>query len=301
MSYKLYHSNDLSNDDSSSNEDGRPANVFPPIPVQPRIPINTSPLSPGQFPPSMGSSLLYEGKKTTYAEVVQARVHVDTSASFRFAARKTLNHEVGTLKSRCAYCVAILFTTATSMRTLQSLSNVSADIGEFLVKELINHDKRVIPSWKLLAIPKAHLYPKSAYVNIELITKLIAWKTVFADLQPLQNLRRLNLNSVQLTPPLVPVKPSSLRNFEVMDLSRKLKYLDVGYTRVTDKVVRELKGLPYLSFLNLDFTQVSLSRRNILADVTSFQPVLLNGITKEVCEDEYYDFLKKKTYKYLAY
>ena len=36
----------------------------------------------------------------------------------------------------------------------------------------------------------------------------------------LQNLRRLNLDSVQLTPPLVPVKPSSFRNLEVLDLSR---------------------------------------------------------------------------------
>ncbi|RIB23859.1 hypothetical protein C2G38_2170099 [Gigaspora rosea] len=64
----------------------------------------------------------------------------------------------------------------------------------------------------------------------------------------------------------------------------KLKYLDVGYTHVTDKVVRELSGLPYLSFLNLDFTQVSLS-----CHIPSLQPVRLNGITKEVCEDEYYD------------
>ncbi|RIB18917.1 hypothetical protein C2G38_2141885 [Gigaspora rosea] len=71
--------------------------------------------------------------------------------------------------------------------------------------------------------------------------------------------------------------------------NRKLKYLDVGYTRVTDKGVKELKGLPHLSFLNFDFTQVSLSCRNILADIPSLQPVRLNGITKEVCEDEYYD------------
>ncbi|RIB22160.1 hypothetical protein C2G38_2174671 [Gigaspora rosea] len=67
----------------------------------------------------------------------------------------------------------------------------------------------------------------------------------------------------------------------------KLKYLDVGYTRVTYKVVRELRGLSHLSFLNLDFTQVPLSCRNILADIPSLQPVRLNGITKEVCEDEY--------------
>ncbi|RIB23863.1 hypothetical protein C2G38_2170108 [Gigaspora rosea] len=69
----------------------------------------------------------------------------------------------------------------------------------------------------------------------------------------------------------------------------KLKYLNVGYTRVTDKVVRELRGLPHLSFLNLDFTQISLSCRNISADIPSLQPVRLNGITKEVCEDECYD------------
>ncbi|KAF0517373.1 RNI-like protein [Gigaspora margarita] len=204
----------------------------------------------------------------------------------------------------------------------------------------------------------------------------VGGKTVFADLQPLQNLRRLNLDSVYLTPPLVPVKPSSFRNLEVLDLSsdqdvmkiicqcknmielilietvgigqfglkwmakefkslnlinfpnrkeelndilqdfsdglnclnktriknaslstirkstfanRKLKYLDVGYTRVTDKGVKELRGLLHLSFLNLDFTQVSLSCRNILADIPSLQPVRLNGITKEVCDDEYYD------------
>ncbi|RIB18908.1 hypothetical protein C2G38_2141880 [Gigaspora rosea] len=70
---------------------------------------------------------------------------------------------------------------------------------------------------------------------------------------------------------------------------RKLKYLDVGYTRITDKGVKELRGLPHLSSLNFDFTQVSLSCRNILADIPSLQPVRLNGITKEICEDEYYD------------
>ncbi|CAG8581319.1 31497_t:CDS:10 [Racocetra persica] len=284
----------------------------------------------------------------------------------------------------------------------------------------------------------------------------VGGKTVFADLQPLQNLRRLNLDSVQLTPPLVPVKPSSFKNLEMLDLSRtrlcdqdvmkiicqfknmvelvlietigigqfglkwmakefkslnfinfpnreeelddilqdfselplvkmdltgfinvsdagimylaeaksltflslsgtkltdagmvalkdlvnlvelyldrtlitdagvayldglrelthlslnktriknaslsiirkstfatrKLKYLNVGHTRVTDKGVKELKGLPHLSFLNLDFTKVSLSCRNILADIPSLQPVRLNGITKETCDDEYYD------------
>ncbi|RIB18911.1 hypothetical protein C2G38_2141883 [Gigaspora rosea] len=71
--------------------------------------------------------------------------------------------------------------------------------------------------------------------------------------------------------------------------SQEIKNLDVGYTRITDKGVKELGGLPHLSFLNFDFTQVSLSCRNILADIPSLQPVRLNGITKEICEDEYYD------------
>ncbi|RIB29478.1 hypothetical protein C2G38_2155266 [Gigaspora rosea] len=75
---------------------------------------------------------------------------------------------------------------ASFMITLQSLSKVSDDVDELLVKELIKLGK----------------------------------KTVFADLQPLQNLRRFNLDSVQLTPSLVPVKPSSFRNLEVLDLSR---------------------------------------------------------------------------------
>ncbi|KAF0399034.1 RNI-like protein [Gigaspora margarita] len=63
-------------------------------------------------------------------------------------------------------------------------------------------------------------------------------------------------------------------------VNRKLKYLDVGYTRVTDKGVRELRGLPHLSFLNLEFTQVFLTC-NILTDIPSLQPVRPNGITKK--------------------
>ncbi|RIB11744.1 hypothetical protein C2G38_2202630 [Gigaspora rosea] len=537
---------------------GNPANVFPPIPAQPGIPINAPPLAHGQFPPNMGPSLLHHGilarpfpfsgtgflltdnqpilqqqdsdddfddeeKRQRIAEAVQARVHADNSVNASQHVKHGIKREVKTLKSRCAYCVAVLLTTASSMRTLQSLSNVSADVGELLVNELIKLEKLDALTFKrftngnlqniildnyfkasdslleIISDTQSSSVTKVSLRNCELITdngfdclqdlqyleyldvmscrirdrtlpyfkgfnelrtlnlsktKVImnglrtlfadcafastledlnlsycsgvGGKTVFADLQPLQNLRRLNLDSVQLTPPLVPenlrvskfrktvgigqfglkwiakeFKSLNLINFPnreeelddilqdfselpliKMDLTgfinvtdsgimhlagakrlstflslsgtkltdvgmsalkdlenlvelyldrtsitdagivyldglrelthlslnktriknaslstirkstfanRKLKYLDVGYTRVTDKGVKELRGLPHLSFLNLDFTHVSLSCRNILADIPSLQSVRLNGIAKEVCEDEYYD------------
>ncbi|KAF0517367.1 RNI-like protein [Gigaspora margarita] len=87
-------------------------------------------------------------------------------------------------------------------------------------------------------------------------------------LKGLRDLTHLSLNKTR-------IKNASLSTIRKSTFSnRKLKYLDVRYTRVTDKGVKELRGLPHLSFLNLDFTQVSLSCRNILA---------------EVCDDEYYD------------
>ncbi|RIB18906.1 hypothetical protein C2G38_2245464, partial [Gigaspora rosea] len=99
----------------------------------------------------------------------------------------------------------------------------------------------------------------------------------------LDGLTQLSLNKTR-------IKNSSLSTIRKSTFAnRKLKYLDVGYTRITDKGVKELRGLPHLSSLNFDFTQVSLSCRNILADIPSLQPVRLNGITKEICEDEYYD------------
>ncbi|CAG8527703.1 9146_t:CDS:2, partial [Gigaspora rosea] len=152
---------------------GNPANVFPPIPAQPGIPINAPPLAHGQFPPNMGPSLLHHGilarpfpfsgtgflltdnqpilqqqdsdddfddeeKRQRIAEAVQARVHADNSVNASQHVKHGIKREVKTLKSRCAY---FLLTTASSMRTLQSLSNVSADVGELLVNELIKLEK----------------------------------------------------------------------------------------------------------------------------------------------------------------
>ncbi|RIB23849.1 hypothetical protein C2G38_2170077 [Gigaspora rosea] len=499
---------------------GNPANVFPPIPAQPGIPINAPPLAHGQFPPNMGSLLLHH-------------VHADNSVNASQHVKHGIKRDVKTLKSRCAYCVAVLLTTASSMGTLQSLSNVSADVGELLVNELIKLEKLDALTFKrftncnlqniildnyfkasdslleIISDTQSSSVTKVSLRNCELITDngfdclqdlqyleyldvmscrirdrtlpyFIGFKelrklnlsktkvtmnglrTLFAECAFTSTLEDLNLSYcsgvggktvfadlVQLTPPLVPVKPSSFRNLEVLDLSRtrlcdqdvmkiicqfknmvelilietvgigqfglkwmakeeelddilqdfselplikmdltgfinvtdsgimhlagaksdlfyfcliflslsgtkltdvgmsalkdlenlvelyldrtsitdagivfldglrdlthlslnktriknaslstirkstfanrKLKYLDVGYTRVSDKGVKELRGLPHLSFLNLDFTHVSLSCRNILADIPSLQPVRLNGITKEVCEDEYYD------------
>ncbi|CAG8680668.1 14136_t:CDS:2 [Rhizophagus irregularis] len=48
-------------------------------------------------------------------------------------------------------------------------------------------------------------------------------------------------------------------------MKRSLKYLKVGYNCVTDKGVKELEGLSKLTFLNLDYTKVSLSCKQILS------------------------------------
>ncbi|CAG8540281.1 1769_t:CDS:10, partial [Cetraspora pellucida] len=128
----------------------------------------------------------------------------------------------------------------------------------------------------------------SALKDLVNLVELYLDRTLITDagavyLDGLRELTHLSLNKTR-------IKNASLSIIRKSTFAtRKLKYLDVGYTRVTDRGVRELKGLPHLSFLNLDFTQVSLSCRSILADIPSLQPVRLNGITKETCEDEYYD------------
>ncbi|CAG8555848.1 13305_t:CDS:2 [Dentiscutata erythropus] len=154
---------------------GIPPTVHPPMPVQPGNPFNAPPLAPGRFPPNMGLNhrmlarpLAFSGtgfrltndqpilqqqdsdddyddeeKRQRIAEAVQARVRAEDSASVNDSqhVKHGIRREVGTLRSRCAYCVAVLLTSSTSMRTLQSLSNVSADVGELLVNELIKLDK----------------------------------------------------------------------------------------------------------------------------------------------------------------
>ncbi|RIB09997.1 hypothetical protein C2G38_2251039 [Gigaspora rosea] len=80
-------------------------------------------------------------------------------------------------------------------------------------------------------------------------------------LKGLRDLTHLSLNKTR-------IKNSSLSTIRKSTFAnRKLKYLDVGYTRITDKGVKELR------------------------DILSLQSVRLNGITKESCEDEYYEGL----------
>ncbi|RIB26212.1 hypothetical protein C2G38_2163870 [Gigaspora rosea] len=81
----------------------------------------------------------------------------------------------------------------------------------------------------------------------------------FQELRGLRELIHLSLSKILIkNKTLSTICKSTFAN-------RKLKYLDVGYTHVTDKGVRELRN------------------------ISSLKPVRLNGITKKVCEDEYYD------------
>ncbi|RIB03067.1 hypothetical protein C2G38_2226131 [Gigaspora rosea] len=508
--------------------------IIPPIPTQPGNPANVFPPIPlvhGQFPPNMGPPLLRHGilarpfpfsgtgfHLTDNQPILQQQdsdddfdVHADNSVNASQHVKHGIKREVKTLKSRCAYCVAVLLTTAFSMRTLQSLSNVSADVGEFNLQNIIldNYFKASDSLLEIISDTQSSSVTKVSLRNCELVTDNgfdclqdlqyleyldvmscrirdrtlpyfkgfselrtlnlsktkvtmnglrtlfadcafastledlnlsycsgVGGKTVFADLQPyingtvgigqfglkwitkefkslnlinfpnreeelddiLQDFSELPLIKMDLTgfinvtdsgimhlaelrviesdlfyfsltflslsgTKLTDVGMSALKDLEnlielyldrtsIMDAgivyldgilfintyyykylipyknftniqtkflnrparpthlslnktriknaslstirkstfaNRKIKYLDVGYTRVTDKGVKELRGLPHLSFLNLDFTHVSLSCRNILADIPSLQPVRLNGLTKEVCKDEYYD------------
>ncbi|CAG8623934.1 19723_t:CDS:10, partial [Gigaspora margarita] len=397
---------------------GNPANVFPPIPAQPGIPINAPPLAHGHFPPNMGPPPLNhrmlarpfpfsgtgfrltnnqpilqqqdsdddfddEEKRQRIAEAVQARVHADNSVNDSQHVKHGIKREVKTLKSRCAYCVAVLLTTATSMRTLQSLSNVSADVGELLVNELIklenslsknlcrldaltfkrftncnlqniildNYFKASDSLLEIISDTQSSSVTKVSLRNCELITDNgfdclqdlryleyldvmscrirdrtlpffkdfselrtlnlsktkvtmnglrtlfadcafastledlnlsycsgVGGKTVFADLQPLQNLRHLNLDSVQLTPPLIPVKPSSFRNLELILIET------VGIGQFGLKwMAKEFKSLNLINFPNReeelddilqDFSELPL----IKMDLTGFINVTDSGI-----------------------
>ncbi|RIB23850.1 hypothetical protein C2G38_2170081 [Gigaspora rosea] len=385
---------------------GNPANVFPPIPAQPGIRINAPPLAHGQFPPNMGPPLLHHGilarpfpfsgtgfrltdnqpilqkqdsdddfddeeKRQRIAEAVQARVHADNSVNASQHVKHGIKREVKTLNSPHD---------GSSMRTLQSLSNVSAVVGKLLVNELIKLEKLDALTFKrftncnlqniildnyfkasdslleIISDTQNSSVTKVSLRNCELITD-----NGFDCLQALQNLRRLNLDSVQLTPPLVPVKPSTyinrnsrhwaiwiemdgqrvllinfpnreeelddiLQDFSVIESDlfySSLTFLSLSGTKLTDVGMSALKDLENLIELYLDrtsitdagivyldgiFKQITYHLQSVklkyldvgytritdkgvkeLRDIPSLQPVRLNGITKEVCEDEYFD------------
>ncbi|RIB16830.1 hypothetical protein C2G38_2188918 [Gigaspora rosea] len=81
-------------------------------------------------------------------------------------------------------------------------------------------------------------------------------KTIFAGLKPLQYLRRLSLDS------------SALDNF-----NRK------GWSK--------FKSINFINFPNREEELDDILQD--FSDIPSLRPVRLNGITKEVCEDEYYN------------
>ncbi|RIB09996.1 hypothetical protein C2G38_2251038 [Gigaspora rosea] len=120
------------------------------------------------------------------------------------------------------------------------------------------------------------------------LTELYLDRTSITDagiiyLDSLRELTHLSLNKPRIKyASLSTIRKSTFANKKVIILRLDIRALLI-------KGVREFGGLPHLSFLNLNFTQVFLSCRNFLADLPSIQPVRLNGVTKEVCEDEYYD------------
>ncbi|RIA82813.1 hypothetical protein C1645_834773 [Glomus cerebriforme] len=489
-----------------------------------------------------------EEKRRRLADAIRTRVNSEENTQDN-TVKHVIKREVESLKSKCAYCVAVLLTSATSARIIHSLANVSSNIGELLVAELIRLNKldsltfrrfancnlqniildnysratdsllEVIGNTQRTSVTRVSLRGcevlsdtglsglrgllflesldvsscrvkdralssiqgfenlsnlnlsntkvtigglRELFANCAFAKKLevldlshcagVNGRTVFLDLQPLENIRFLNLDSTLLTPPQVPVKPSSYQKLEFLDISRtrlcdqdvmkilcgfknlvdlnltettgvgqfglkwmakefkslnyinfpnreeelddiledfselplnkldltnfinvtdvgilhidaiksltylslsgtkltdvgmtalknlenlvelyldrtnitdagianlrdlrelthlslnktrikngslqiignsafssrELKYLNIGYTRVTDKGVKELKGLVKLTFLNLDFTRVSLSCKQILAEMPLLQPVRLLGITKEICDE----------------
>ncbi|CAG8443511.1 12758_t:CDS:10 [Funneliformis caledonium] len=485
-----------------------------------------------------------EEKRKRIADAIQARAKPEENNVEDENVKHGIKHEVGSLRSKCAYTVAALLTSATSFRIINSLANVSSNIGELLVAELIKMEKldvltfkrfancnlqniildnyprasdsllEVIGSTQRTSVTKVSLRAcqvltdtglrglqglryletldvsscrvrdralqfiqefnnlvdlnlsqtkvtmtglRDLFANCRFASKLevldlsycagVCGKTVFADLQPLESIRSLNLCSTQLTPPQVPVNPSSFQKLEILNISstklcdqdvmkilcgfknlvdlnltkttgvgqfglkwmakeykslneinfpnqeeemddilqdfsglpldklnlenfknvtdvgvmhigrikslsflslsgtkltdagmtalkdlenlaelyldrtnitdvdirglthlslnktkikneslriigkaafsnRGLKYLNVGYTHVTDKGVRELQGLVKLMLLNLEYTEVSLSCRQILAGLPLLQHVRLIGITKEFCDDD---------------
>ncbi|CAG8707725.1 13789_t:CDS:10, partial [Rhizophagus irregularis] len=124
----------------------------------------------------------------------------------------------------------------------------------------------------------------TALKSLENLVELYLDRTCITDIgvANLRNLRELTHLSLSKTK----IKNESLRIIGNSAFSpRSLKYLNVGYTRVTDKGVKELKGLSKLTFLNLDYTKVSLSCKQILAEMPQLQP-RLTGITKEFCNED---------------
>uniref|UniRef100_U9U253 RNI-like protein n=1 Tax=Rhizophagus irregularis (strain DAOM 181602 / DAOM 197198 / MUCL 43194) TaxID=747089 RepID=U9U253_RHIID len=83
-----------------------------------------------------------EEKRQRLADAIQTRVNTEENIHDN-AVRQGIKRElqVESLKSKCAYCVAVLLTSATSVRIIRSLANVSSNIGELLVAELIKLNK----------------------------------------------------------------------------------------------------------------------------------------------------------------
>ncbi|CAI2193693.1 9238_t:CDS:10, partial [Funneliformis geosporum] len=285
-----------------------------------------------------------EEKRKRIADAIQARVNSEENNVGDDNAKHRVN-EIESLRSKCAYNVAVLLTSATSVRIIDSLANVSSHIGELLVAELIKMEKLDALTFKRFAnwldnISSTNLqniildnYPRASdslleiigstqrtsvtrvslracqvltdtglrglqglrhlesldvsscrvrdralqfiqvdlnlsktkvtiaglrdlFANCRFANKLevldlsycagVCGKTVFADLQPLENIRSLNLCSTQLAPPQVPVKPSSFQKLEILNIS--------GTNLCDQDVMKILCGFKNLIGLNLTKT-----------------------------------------------
>ncbi|RIB03069.1 hypothetical protein C2G38_820061 [Gigaspora rosea] len=193
-----------------------------------------------------------EEKRQRIAEAVQARVHADNSINASQHVKHGIKREVKTLKSRCAYCVAVLLTTASSMRTLQSLSNVSADVGELLVNELIKLEKLDALTFKR--------FTNCNLRNIILDNYFKASDSLLEIISDTQSssVTKVSLRNCELI---------TDNGFDCLQDLQYLEYLDVMSCRIRDRTLPYFKGFNELKTLNLSKTKVTMNGlRTLFAD-----------------------------------
>ncbi|KAG2211805.1 hypothetical protein INT47_004491, partial [Mucor saturninus] len=177
------------------------------------------------------------------------------------------------LKYFCSATVAGLLTqhTSSANRYLKSLSCISADIAESLLKYLIKNGKLNVTTLRKLA---DHCYLQ----NVIFDSYSYCTDSLIEDLSKSNSsvsITKLSLRGCEL------ITDGAIRSLEGL---KNLTYLDLNNCKVTDKGLKSLEKLPYLSYLNLSKTKITNTGIASMVGNAKFKPelqvLLLDGCTR---------------------
>ncbi|KAI7867073.1 uncharacterized protein EV154DRAFT_571777 [Mucor mucedo] len=161
--------------------------------------------------------------------------------------------------------------TSSANRYLKSLSCISADIAESLLKYLIKNGKLNVTTLRKLA---DHCYLQ----NVIFDSYSYCTDSLIEDLSKSNSsasITKLSLRGCEL------ITDGAIRSLEGL---KNLTYLDLNNCKVTDKGLKSLEKLPYLSYLNLSKTKITNTGIASMVGNAKFKPelqmLLLDGCTR---------------------